>query len=565
MSTRLEVRSWVKPARLHWLTLAVGAVLLLFFNRHQWFSVDEWAWVVDRGILGSPVHGLLVPHNEHWSTAPIIIWRGVFAVFGVRTYTPYLLLMITAHLVTAHLLWRLLLRVGVDALVATIACVPFIVLGAGSENLMSAFQFSLITPLALGFGALLVIPDRGPFGSRDFVVVALLVFALMWSGVALTMVVVVGVFALLARGVKVALATVVPPALVYLLWYAGWGHDDTAGREADPLTTAIQRLPEFAWEGLTSTVDDITGLAGIGAAVLVLLGLFAVLRLRPSEPADARVLATAAGAVIFLLVTGIRRTSFGIETAGSGRYVYIVAALLLPLAALAFDRALRGRPMRWTIILAVTALVVMVQVTTLNQDTTHWGQIEQDQKHRIMATVPLARDDTDLNFLAITPAPSFSPDLTVPDIEQLADDDKLPGNVEVTESDRLSALTYLQVTLEADPRPRREESPPVVESVRGGDLVPSVNPGCFDVVPRSPNVTLGLRLPSPAPIRIAPGDDGSIAFALREGGVDGGTRELPVGGGIPGWLNVNVPGASMELTLKSMGLSTLCRIEVANA
>ena len=564
MSTRPSVRALVKPTPLHWMTLAAGAVFLLWVNRHQWFNVDEWAWIVDRGILGSPVRGLLVPHNEHWSTAPIMVWRGLFTVFGVRTYTPYLLVMVAAHLVTTHLLWRLLLRVGVDAFVATVACVPFIVLGAGSENLTQAFQFSLIVPLALGFGALLLIPDRGPFGSRDVVVVAVLVFALMWSGIAVTMVVVVGLFGLLARGIKVAAAIVIPPALVYLLWFALWGHDDTAG-DADPITVAVQKLPEFAWEGLTSTVDDVSGVVGIGATVLVLLGLFAILRLRPSDPADARVLASAGGAVVFLLLTGVRRTSLGIETAGSERYVYIVAALLLPLTALAVDRALRGRSLRWTAILAATALVVTVQISELNREATHWAQIEQEQKHRILATVPLVREDPDRDFLAASPAPTFSPDVTAAVIGRLADDGKLPGNVDVTGADRVTALTYLQVTLEGDPRPRRARSVPVVESVRGGDLVPGVDPGCFDVVPRSPRVRLVVQLPSPAPIRVEPGENGSIAFALTEGGATGRTRELTVGGGIPGWLNVNVPGSSMELSLKSMGLSTLCRIEVLSA
>lgn len=550
---------------MHWISLAIGAVFLVWVNRHQWFDLDEWAWVVDRGIFTSPKHGLLVPHNEHWSTAPIIVWRCLFAVFGVRTYTPYLLVMVAAHLVTAHLLWRLLLRVRVDPWVATLACAPFIVLGAGSENLIQAFQFSLIVPLALGLAALLVIPDRGPFGSRDVVVVALLVFALMWSGVAVTMVIVVGIFALLSRGIRVATAIVVPPTIVYLAWFAVWGHNDTAGRASDPLTVAIQKLPEFAWEGLTSTVDDVAGVVGLGATVLVLLGLFAVLRLRPGDAGDARVLAAAGGAVIFLLVTGVRRTSYGIENAGSGRYVYIVAALLLPLVALAVDRVLRDRPLRWTILLSVVVLVLTVQVSKLNRDARHWAEIEQEQKHRVMATVPLVTEDTNLDFLALMPVQEFSPDLTVTDIERLADDGKLPGNVEVTDADRLTALTYLQITLEGEPRPPRARSIPVVESVRGGDLVPGVDPGCFDVVARSPSVRLVLRLQSPAPIRIEPGDDGSIAFSLRQGGANGRTREHTVAGGIPGWLDVNVSGVSLELTLKSMGLSTLCRIEVESA
>ncbi len=553
------MRTLAQPSTLHWVTLAAAAVFLLWVNRHQWFDIDEWAWVADRGVVGSPVLGLLEPHNEHWSTMPIAVWRGLFTVFGVRTYTPYLVVLIGAHLVTAHLLWRLLLRVRVDAYVATLACVPFLVLGAGWENLLQAFQFSVIVPLALGLGALLVMPDRGPLGRRDLIAIAMLVVALTWSGVAVTMVVVVGLFALLTRGVAVAAATVVPPAVVYLAWYAGWGHD-VGGRDPDPLTVAIQKLPEFVWEGLTSAVDDVAGVVGVGAVVLVLLGVFVALRIRPQEPADARVLATTVGAVVFLTLTGVRRTSFGIETAGSARYVYVVAALLLPVAALAVDRALRGRPLRATVLVAVTVVLVGVQVSELNDEAQRWAGIEQEQKHRIMAAAELALEDD--VFLSLTPAPTFSPDLTLVELLRLDDEDKLPGNVEVTQADRLTALTYLQVTLDRDPRFRDAEAP-VVESVRGASLVPGSEAGCVDVVPRSPRARLTLPLTDPASIRVDPAGSGVLEIALRDEEATGRVRELGVGGGVPGWLNVNLTGVSLELGLESTGMTMLCGIDAA--
>lgn len=559
MLSRSALRRLVQPASLHWLSLAAAAVLLLWFNRHQWFAVDEWQWIIGRGVLDSYGPGLLEPHNEHWSTLPILVWRGLFSVFGVRTYTPYLLVLIAAHLAVAHLLWRLLLRVGVDALVATLATLPFLVLGAGWENLLQAFQFSVIVPLALGLGALLVVPDRGPTDSRDVLAIAILVVALMWSGVAVTMVVVVGVFVLLTRGVVTALTIVVPPAFVYLVWYAGWGRH--AGGNPDPLTVAIQKLPEFLWEGLTATVDDVTGLVGIGAAVLALLGLFAVLRVRPHEPAGARVLAMAAGAVVFLMLTAVRRTSFGIESAGSARYVYIVAALLLPLAALAVDRVLRRSALRSTALVALTALVVLVQVTELKNRANDWAAIEQEQKHRILAAAEIAQEDNDL-ILSLTPAPAFAPDLTLFELARLAEDDKLPGNVEVTEADRLTALTYVQITLERDAIFPDEEPLPAVGSVRGATIEPAPDAGCVDVVPRSPQVRLQMRLGGPASIRIEPGTSGAITMTLRDGQASGRTRRLTVGGGIPGWLNVNVTDLSLDLTLESTGLTTLCRIDV---
>ena len=118
--------------------------MLLWIDRHQWFSGDEWDFLVRRGVLGHSELGLLEPHNEHWSTFPVLIYRALFSVFGVRTYTPYLVMLIVAHLLAAHLLWRLMMRYGVDWLLATGAAAVFMVLGAGWEDLINAFQVTFV-------------------------------------------------------------------------------------------------------------------------------------------------------------------------------------------------------------------------------------------------------------------------------------------------------------------------------------------------------------------------------------------------------------------------------------
>ena len=87
-----------------------------------------------RGVFGHSELGLLEPHNEHWVTFPVLIYRALFSVFGVRTYLPYLLVLVVSHLLIAHLLWRLMLRYGVDWLVATGAAAVFMVLGAGGKT-----------------------------------------------------------------------------------------------------------------------------------------------------------------------------------------------------------------------------------------------------------------------------------------------------------------------------------------------------------------------------------------------------------------------------------------------
>ena len=81
--------------------------------------------------LDHPMYGLLHPHNEHWSTLPILVYRGLVNLVGVRTYVPFLAVLVALHLALAHLLWRSCLRVGASMMVATALTAAFVVLGAG--------------------------------------------------------------------------------------------------------------------------------------------------------------------------------------------------------------------------------------------------------------------------------------------------------------------------------------------------------------------------------------------------------------------------------------------------
>jgi hypothetical protein len=551
------VRVLLAPRTLHWLSLVGAAVFLLWANRNQWFNSDEWAWIFDRSVVGSSNRSLLEPHNEHWVTIPIIIWRALYAAFGVRTYVPYLLLVVGAHLVTVHLLWRLLLRIRIDPLVATLACIPFAVLGAGWENLLWGFQFSLVMSLALGLGALLVLPDDGPVGRRDTIAVALLVVALMCSGLAATMVMVAGLFVLLTRGVRAATVMVVPPAAVHLVWFAIWGRDP-GGLEPEPLTTAVQKLPAFVWTGLTATVDDTSGLAGIGAIVLVLLGVFIVRQGKLGDPAWSLAIASTVGAIAFLTFTGIRRSSLGVETASSSRYVYVVAALLLPVAALAADRLLRGRPLRLELLAIGTALLLLVQVSTLNTEANRTTELEQADKRLILTAAALAHDGADI--LAGAPAPSRNPDLTMSRLIELDNDDKLPDFTPDL-VDRLSALTELQLRWESERRFPAEASEPIVESVTGARTTTGPASDCIEVTPMASAPVVVLHFVEPASVEIVSSGSGAIDAALVDDGARADPSELRPDGGGP-VLNAHLEDMSLELTLPSDGTTTICGVTV---
>ena len=52
--------------------------------------------------------------NEHWTTLPILVFRGLYAVFGISTYWPYLILLVVVHLAIVVLLWHVMVRSAIN-------------------------------------------------------------------------------------------------------------------------------------------------------------------------------------------------------------------------------------------------------------------------------------------------------------------------------------------------------------------------------------------------------------------------------------------------------------------
>ncbi len=57
-------------------------------------------------------------NNEHWSTLPVIVFRTLFAIFGVAHYLPYAVVVVAVHLGVCIVLWVLLRRVAVNPWIA---------------------------------------------------------------------------------------------------------------------------------------------------------------------------------------------------------------------------------------------------------------------------------------------------------------------------------------------------------------------------------------------------------------------------------------------------------------
>jgi hypothetical protein len=351
-------------ARRAWLVVFVVAAaaavpLRLAWSRGAWFTVDDWDFLSERtaGNLGD----LFRPHYEHWSTLIVLAYRILWVATGLR-YLPYELFAIILYLAVAALILAVMRRAEVDPWIATIAALVVVYLGVGIEN--NFFTAALV----FGLGHLLLADHDGPVGRRDYLGVGAGFAALMCSGLGAAMVFVVGVAMLLRRGWRVALGHTVPLGCAYLVWLGAAPKGQSA---ASLHASGPSEVLTFAARGLEAGFDRVGQLWGGGALVgLVLLsGLFVTPRRSRTSllrGRGANAIALLVGAVAFLLLTGAVRSGegsgvlkgVGPEHARAGRYAYVVAAMAMPILALAVDELVR----RWRYVAFLLAALLVVSL-----------------------------------------------------------------------------------------------------------------------------------------------------------------------------------------------------------
>ena len=349
-------RRGARVALVVFVVVVVAAVpLYLWRGRHQWFYLDEWDFLAGRDATN--LHDLLRPHNEHWSTVPILVYRFMWRLFGLQTYKPYQLMTIGLHLVAACLLRVVMRRADVRPWIATVAASLFVLLGAGHENIVWAFQIGFVASLVCGLVHLILADHDGRFARRDAIGVAFGGLGLMCSGVGVTMVAVVGLAVLIRRGLKMAALHVAPLAVLFLAWWSVFGRNAYSSPD-----TSVSSVVRFVGIGIGHTFAELgqVRFVGIALAGLLVVGLVCAVRGDFVTPLRARLAAPIGllgGGVVYLIIVGLGRIAkadiairLGVigsvdDTARAGRYVHILALLTLPaLAVAAHALVQRSRP-----------------------------------------------------------------------------------------------------------------------------------------------------------------------------------------------------------------------------
>lgn len=449
---RRGVGPLASPAGLvHVASLVAALVLLVVLGAGQWFRADEWALLTDR--VAWPPAEMLRPHNEHWFTAPLLLFRGLFHAVGLHSYLPYLLPTLLLHVAVAHLVWRLAVHAGADTWVATAGAAVLLLLGAGFENVTMGVQVAFTGPLALGLAHVLLTGRQeraasrhGTARSRSWLGSGLSVAGLWFSGIGVIMAAAAGLAGLLWRGWRGLAVAAGPAAAAFLAWFLAFGRPAVAegataaagGGLADPAAVVA-----FTWRGIAATGDALVGTDLLGWAVAPAVALWLAVQGRRLRSELAGVAGCALGAVGLFAAGALVRADLDPGLATSSRYLHVAAALLLPALLTAVGRPARRR--RWLRLAACAALVAVAVsgAWRLVAAADERGRDVRSFREVVLAAAPLAAAG---DHLRAPDAPLIATSLTVAEAAGLHRAGRLPAGGG-DEQAAVAALLQLEVGL----------------------------------------------------------------------------------------------------------------------
>ncbi len=426
--------------------LVAAGVYLTWLAGRLWFMADDWAFLLHRRVTLSGDGSLLQPHNDHWVTLPILVFRLLFHVVGMHHYLPYALVTIGLHLTVATLLSLLLWRAGAHPWVVVLVTVVIAFFGPGGLDILWDFQMVFVAPAALALGCLVLL-DRKEHVPRFPVAVWLLLAAtLMCSGAGVTMVAWVAAYTWLRWGLRPAVVVALPPTLVYVAWYLAYGRGTSPAPSAPP-----GRIVPFIVRGLASLWESVLPVPWLGVVVLSVITVVTVL-----ARSNRRLWAFAAAGLLALLfnyvLLALTRAGLGVDTATSVRYLYVGVLLTLPAVGLTLDlvwRRMAAFAMPRTFVwLALGVVLVGSGVVLLHRAANQNEYWQQGQRGRVVAAAELVGSGAPL--LNDRAEPEAAADIDVASLARPDVRSRLP-DLHPSPQDVLGAAGFLQVDVSVAP------------------------------------------------------------------------------------------------------------------
>jgi hypothetical protein len=301
----------------------IAAATLLWLGRGMTFFADEWAFIESRS-LGDPV-SWFTPHNEHWVTLPVLVYRALVETVGIGSYVPYQAVLVALHIAVATMVFRLTRR-STGPRFALVGSTIVLFIGGGFENLYWSFQITFVGSTLLGLIAMDV-SDRRPSPTRAWSVAGLLLASLATSGIGVVMSFAVGIEWLVDRRWRLYVPYLVVPAGVFLVWYLTFGRYGLQP-DRDPISgSMIASIPWFVADGLGTVLGVVAGVP-FAAGLVVLFSVVVAVGVRhPGRLRSPRVVGIAFAIIAQYALTAVIRSHLYEGAAEYTRYLYTPVVL----------------------------------------------------------------------------------------------------------------------------------------------------------------------------------------------------------------------------------------------
>lgn len=328
-------RRW--PILLLGAAIAASTILLLYLGRDQTPVVDQWAYIY--AYRSWSPSSLLAPHSSHLVVLPVVVYKAMFAAFGLESQLPLQLLTLALSAAVAVLLFALI-RDAVGDILALAAATLILFYGAGADVILPTFQITNQIGIAAGLAMLLALRREDLRGDAAACLLLAMSLASFSIGVAFALGAAV-MLALRPPGRRLGRWwVVVLPVVLYAawaLWARKFGGQTIYVHNLKILGSALVDQLGAALAGITGLFTTPNGpppeanpipiRTDWGPALVVGLAALLIIRLRRPPKPDPDAIAAVTVLVAYFLLVGIALNAF--RNTFDTRLVYLGSILTL--------------------------------------------------------------------------------------------------------------------------------------------------------------------------------------------------------------------------------------------